>query len=256
MIALPSWIWPLAGALLGLVAGSFLATLVLRWPRGAPLTGRSHCDGCGRVLGVRDLVPLLSFALARGRCRACGAAIDWRHPAIELAAALIGAAAFVVEPSIWGLAGALFGWLLLALLALDAGHYWLPDALTMPLLGLGLLLGRGEMADRLLGAAIGGGALLLVAGIYRLARGRDGLGLGDVKLMAGLGAWLGWPLLPTLLLMAALLGLGLAAWRKLRGAPITHVPLGACLAAAAFPLWLATSISGSASGSVSGLSIL
>lgn len=242
MIAPPFWIWPLAGALLGLVAGSFLATLVLRWPRGERLLGRSRCDGCGRTLGARDLVPLLSFALARGRCRACGAAIDWRHPAIELGGALIGAAAFFVEPSFYGLAGALFGWLLLALLALDAGHLWLPDALTMPLLGLGLLLGRGEMADRLLGAAIGGGALLLVALLYRAVRGREGLGLGDVKLMAGLGAWLGWPLLPPLLLLAALLGLGLAALAAARRQPVRQAPLGACLAAAAFPLWLATSV--------------
>lgn len=235
----PLWLWPLAGALLGLVAGSFLATLVVRWPRGETLWGRSHCDSCGRQLGWSDMLPLLSFVVARGRCRQCHAAINWRHPAIELAAALIGFAAFAVVPGPEGLAGALLGWLLLALLALDAEHLWLPDALTMPLLGAGLLLGQGAMADRLLAAAIGGGALLLIALAYRLVRHRDGLGLGDVKLMAGLGAWLGWQALPLLLLLAALLGLGLAAVRAVQGRPLAAVPLGACLAAAAFPLWLA-----------------
>ncbi len=239
MIAPPPWTWLLAGALLGLVAGSFLATLVVRWPRGESLWGRSHCDGCSRTLRWSELVPLLSFVVARGRCHHCGAAIDWRHPAIELGSALIGIAAFAAEPAPGALAGATLGWLLLALLVLDAEHLWLPDALTMPLLGAGLLMGNGALANRLLGAAIGGGVLLLIALAYRVLRQQEGLGLGDVKLMAGLGAWLGWPILPLLLLLAAVLGLVLAGLRALQGRPLSHIPLGACLAAVAFPLWLA-----------------
>lgn len=239
MTASPLWPWLLAGALAGLVAGSFLATLVVRWPRGETLRGRSRCDGCGRRLGWAQMIPLLSYLMAGGRCRTCHAAIDWRHPAMELAAAVVGMAAFAATAGPSGLAGALFGWVLLALLALDAEHLWLPDALTLPLLAAGLLLGQGDLAGRLVGAAIGGGGLLLIAWVYRLARHRDGMGLGDVKLMAALGAWLGWQMLPLLLLLAALLGLGLAAVAAVRGRPVGQVPLGACLAAAAFPLWLA-----------------
>lgn len=243
-------LWPALGWLLGLIIGSFLATLVLRWPRGESLAGRSRCDSCGAQLSARDLVPLLSFALARGRCRRCGAPIDWRHPAIELTAALVGAFALLAAPGPAGLSAALFGWLLLALLVLDAEHFWLPDALTLPLLALGLLLGPGTIAERLLGAAIGGGGLLAIALFYKALRGREGLGLGDVKLMAALGAWLSPVLIGPLILVAALMGLLLAGGQALRarrrdalpgaaeGQPV-RIPFGACLAAAGFPLWLA-----------------
>nr|WP_255696982.1 A24 family peptidase [Sandaracinobacteroides sayramensis] len=234
-------LWPILGALLGLVAGSFLATLVVRWPRGEGLGGRSRCDSCGKPLGPLELVPLVSALVSRGRCRACGAAIDRRHSLLELAAALIGALAMLASPGTVGLSGALLGWALLALLALDAEHQWLPDRITLPLLALGLWLGAGDFTDRLLGAAIGGGALLLLALGYRALRGRDGMGLGDVKLMAALGAWLGPLLLGPLMLLAALLGLGMALGLHLRGRPLPaggRIPFGACLAAAAFPLWL------------------
>lgn len=249
--ALPfAFLWPALGALAGLIAGSFLATLVLRWPRGDSLGGRSRCDSCGAQLGVKDLVPLLSFVLARGQCRHCGARIDWRHPAIELTAALIGAFALLAVPGPAGFAGALLGWVLLALLVLDAEHFWLPDALTLPLLALGLLLGLGTIAERLLGAAVGGGGLLAVALLYKALRGREGLGLGDVKLLAALGAWLSPALIGPLILLAALMGLALAGWDALRtrgadGSPSAdcgeprRIPFGACLAAAGFPMWLA-----------------
>ena len=234
-------LWPILGGLLGLVAGSFLATLVLRWPQGESLRGRSHCDGCGRQLCAAELVPLLSALLSRGRCRTCGAAINRHHHLIELAAMLIGVLAMLASPGSVGLSGALLGWALLALLALDAEHHWLPDRITLPLLALGLLLGAGDLADRLLGAAIGGGALLLLALAYKALRRREGLGLGDVKLMAALGAWLGPLLLGPLLLGAALLGLMMAAAMKVGGRELPsggRIPFGACLAAAAFPLWL------------------
>lgn len=233
-------IWPLAGALLGLVAGSFLATLVLRWPRGEGLGGRSRCERCRRTLGAADLVPLVSYLAARGTCRACGSAIDWRHPAIEATAALIGAAAMWTAPGLAGLGGALLGWGLLALLVLDAEHFWLPDALTLPLLGLGLLLAPFPVEQRFLGAALGGGAMLAVMLGFKAIRGRDGMGLGDVKLTAALGAWLSPALLPPLILLAALLGLGVAGllWRRRGAEGAQRIAFGACLAAAGFPLWL------------------
>ncbi len=258
-------LWPALGAVTGLIAGSFLATLVLRWPRGDSLGGRSRCDSCDAQLSVADLVPLVSFVLARGRCRHCGARIDWRHPAIELAAAMIGAMALLVMPGPAGFSGALLGWMLLALLVLDAENFWLPDALTMPLLGLGLLLGPATVAERLLGAAIGGGSFLAIALLYKALRGREGLGLGDVKLMAALGAWLSPVLIGPLILLAALMGLVLAGGNALRkpsadappdpakGEP-QRVAFGACLAAAGFPMWLAANGLGIGMGMVFGTS--
>jgi leader peptidase (prepilin peptidase)/N-methyltransferase len=237
-----SWIWAILGGTLGLVAGSFLATLVLRWPAGERLTGRSRCDSCGATLSATELVPLLSWALSGGRCRHCHAAIPTIHPAMELASAAIGALAFLVTPSPLGLAGALFGWTLLALLALDLAHLWLPDRLTLPLLGLGLLFGPGTPVERLVAAGLAGGAFLLLALLYRRLRGRDGLGLGDAKLMAALAAWLSPSMIGPLILVSALVGLALALVRA-RRAPAegaqAPVPFGACLALTAFPLWLA-----------------
>ncbi len=234
--------WPVAGVGAGLIIGSFLATLLRRWPAGRTLGGRSACDGCGRRLGVAELVPLLSYMVQRGRCRGCGTAIDWRHPATEAGCALVGGVALVIVPGVWGFASALLGWALLALLLLDVTHYWLPDRLTWPLLGLGLLLGPAPFAERVLAAAIAGGALLALSLAYRALRGRDGLGLGDVKLATALGAWLSPPLLAPLLLLAAALGLLMALGLRLRRGELAadmRLPFGACLAAAGFPLHLA-----------------
>lgn len=234
-------VWILLGALAGLVAGSFLATLVVRWPRGESLSGRSRCEGCARQLPAIELVPVLSHLASGGRCRQCGSIIPAAHMQIELGSAAIGALALTAVPGPMGFAGALFGWILLALAALDLGHYWLPDRLTMPLLALGLLLGPAPFTDRVLAAAIGGGGLLAVAIIYRRVRGRDGLGLGDVKLMAAIGAWLSPVLLAPLLLLAALCGLASIIVVRLNGRAVAAedpVPFGAFLAAAAFPMWL------------------
>jgi leader peptidase (prepilin peptidase)/N-methyltransferase len=245
MVAL---LWPSLGALLGLVAGSFLATLVIRWPEGQPLSGRSRCDSCGAGVAWADLVPLLGWLALKGRCRACGAAIDPRHPLFEIMAAAIGLLAMLAVPGPQGLWGAVLGWVLLALLALDLQHYWLPDRLTLPLLALGLAGGMGTLPERLLGAATGGGGLLLLALLYRWLRGREGLGLGDVKLMAALGAWLSLGLLGPLLLAASVAGLAFAAvsrWRRTaEDGAVMRVPFGACLALAGFPMWLAANAAG------------
>lgn len=228
----------LSGSLCGLVAGSFLATLVVRWPRGETLSGRSRCDGCGRRLRAAELVPMLSWMALGGRCQSCDTPIDRRHIGLELAAALIGGLAMFAAPGLVGLAGALLGWLLLALIALDSEHYWLPDRITLPLLALGIAFGLGSPGERLLGATIAGGLLLALALGYRRWKGRDGLGLGDVKLGAALGAWLGPLLIGPLFGFAALLGLALAAGRR---TAVPRIPFGACLGVAAFPLWLYSS---------------
>lgn len=248
-------LWPRGGGgfLLGAVVGSFLATLVLRWPQGrSVLTGRSRCDGCARTLGPVELVPLIGFLLLRGRCRTCGAAIDPRHPAIELTAALIGALSLSLVPGLGGgLAGAIFGWMLLALALLDAEHFWLPDAITLPLLGLGLAAAsvarEPSLGDRAIGAAAGYGALALIGFGYAAVRKRKGLGGGDPKLLGAIGAWLGWQALPFVLLAASLAGLGWAALAALGGRTMAaddRLPLGTLMALAAWPIWLWTASTG------------
>ncbi|MDQ2893321.1 MAG: prepilin peptidase [Pseudomonadota bacterium] len=239
--------WPLGLALLGAIVGSFLAALVVRWPQGrSVMRGRSRCDACDCTLEPRDLVPLLSAAVLRGRCRTCGARIDPRHWQIELAALGIGMAAGLVAVGPVAIAGAGFGWMLLALAALDVEALWLPDRLTIPLALGGVTTGligiRPEMIDRLIGGAAGFGSLWLIAFAYRWLRGRDGMGGGDPKLFGAIGLWLGWRTLPAVLLIASLVGLALVLVAQVRGKPIardTALPLGALLAIAAYPAWLA-----------------
>ncbi|WP_448581824.1 prepilin peptidase [Thermaurantiacus sp.] len=250
----PSLALAALGLLLGLVAGSFLATLVLRTPYGLPVTGRSRCDHCQTPLAARDLVPLLAFLARRGRCRYCQAPIPPLHPALEALAGLIGALSLGLLGLPLGLAGALLGWMLLALAALDLRHYWLPDWLTLPLLATGLataaLLEPAALPLRLAAAGLAGSTLWLVRALFFALRGREGLGLGDVKLAAALGTWLSPSHLPPLLLAAALAGLVAAVVirhrRRQRGRephwPV--VPFGACLAVAAWPLWLAAAAGG------------
>jgi leader peptidase (prepilin peptidase)/N-methyltransferase len=237
--------WVAAGAVLGLIAGSFLALLTWRWPQGQAITGRSHCDDCGVVLGPLQLMPVLSFLVQRGRCERCGAAIAPRHLAIELAAAAIGAAMLWRWPGLDGLALAGAGWWLLTLIILDAEHQWLPDVLTLPLIPVALLLPEPllpPLPERLWGAGLGFGSLWLIGAGYGWWRGHEGLGGGDPKLLAGLGAMLGAWALPLLISAAAGVGLGLAGWDALRGRNVTgmtRLPFGALLAGVALiGLWI------------------
>lgn len=243
-------VWAGGGFLLGAVIGSFLATLVIRWPQGHTIsTGRSVCDGCGRVLGIVDLLPLLGFLLRRGRCSTCGAAIDRRHPAIELACAGIGLISFAVAPGVAGAAGAAFGWLLVALGTLDAEHYWLPDPLVAALALVGVAGGLAgadpDLATRLIGGAAGFGALAAIALGYRLLRKRIGMGGGDPKLLGAIGLTLGWTALPLVLFGAASIGLAAVAVRWLNGGAVRRdqeVPFGALMALVAWPLWLVATL--------------
>ena len=245
--ALPFGMGIAFAALIGLVLGSFIATLVLRWPAGRSVLGRSQCDSCQRPLSALDLVPLLSALAGRGRCRICKALIDPFHWRVELGSAGIGIIALTLMPGTAGLLWALFGWLLLPLALLDARHFWLPDRLNA-LLALVVLLLAGPMLgtpllDRWIGALAGGGVLALIAWAYRRARGADGMGGGDPKLVAAIGAWLGWQALPLMLLLASLGGLLWVFATQGKGdQPLARrrVPFGvfACAAAfAAVPLW-------------------
>lgn len=234
------------GAGLGLVAGSFIASVSLRWPQGRGFVrGRSACDACAAPLGALELIPLLSYAAQRGRCRHCGARIDPRHPAIELTAAMLGAVALAAHPGLLGPVTALLGWWLLLIAILDLEHQWLPDVLTLPLAAAGLAAawaGFGPpLPERLAGAAIGWAALVLIALLYRIMRGREGMGGGDPRLMGAIGAWVGAWQLPAILLGAGLFGLVALLVMRLRGeaaSATTRLPLGTLMALAVWPVWL------------------
>jgi leader peptidase (prepilin peptidase)/N-methyltransferase len=228
------------------VVGSFLGTLILRLPVGlAVVTGRSECPNCNGPLGPRDLVPLLSWASARGRCRTCAAPISVFYPFIELAA--IGVALWswsVVEG--WVLwASCFFGWLLLTLAVLDWRHQLLPDKLTLLLVpsgvGVAYFIEPADAIDHIIGAIAGFIAFAAVAWTYRRIRGRDGLGGGDLKLLAGLGAWVGWIGLPTIILLSTFMALATVAARMILGerfAATDRLAFGTYLAAAGWLVWL------------------
>ncbi len=238
----------LAGLLLGAAVGSFLATVVARRGQGglAWAGGRSRCDSCATPLAVRDLLPIVSYLLLGGRCRHCGAAIAPRHLAVEVAAAAIGLASFLLAGWASGAVAALLGWTLLLLSLIDLEEMRLPDLLTLPLLLAGLalsglqggllpLLGLPEPRAALAGAGIAWLALAALAFAYRRLRGRIGLGQGDAKLAAAAGAWLGVTGLPQYFLLSGLLGIALAVALGALRDPQRRVPFGPALGAA---LWL------------------
>ncbi len=240
-----------AGAVLGAIIGSFIATVAVRWPQGQSVAqGRSACDACGAPIGAARLIPVLSFTLQRGRAACCGAAIDRLHPIAELLAVGIGTLSFAFAPDpAHALAGALFGWLLLTLALLDARHGWLPDRLTLTLALAGVAAGLAglapELTDRLIGGAAGFLIFAMIRHGYRLIRHRDGIGGGDVKLFGAIGLWLGWQALPMVLLGAALAGLAWALTPLLRGTAVTmtsSVRFGVFLALAGWSVWMVQAV--------------
>jgi leader peptidase (prepilin peptidase) / N-methyltransferase len=200
--------------------------------------GRSICPGCGATLAARDLVPVLSWLASGRRCRRCGASIPADYAVVEAGAIL----AFLVAAWLGGpwptvLGRALLGAVLVALVVVDLRRQLLPDALVLPLLPLGLLeawLTGGDLVAAGAGAAFGGGLLWLVRVVHRRLRGREGLGLGDVKLMAAGGAWIGPAGIGPALLIAALATLAAVGIAHLLGrgpALAARIPFGPGLAA-------------------------
>jgi leader peptidase (prepilin peptidase) / N-methyltransferase len=226
--------------------GSFLGVLIRRLPEGRPIAWeRSRCEDCGAVLSVPDLVPLFSWLAQRGRCRFCKVRVGWFYPGVELAALAIAIIAAIVDSGTGTWLDCALGWWLLALGWIDARHWLLPDALTLPLviagLGAALAFDPGGLTDRALGAAIGYLALRAIAFLYRKFRGRDGLGEGDAKLLAAAGAWVGASGLPQVVLIAALAGLVAAAGARLAGVRLgatSALPFGPFLALATWLVWL------------------
>lgn len=234
--------------LTGAAMGSFLAAWADRLPRGESIVGpRSRCRSCGVRIGAGDMVPVLSWLWLGGKCRSCGVHIPKRVFYAEVGGmALAVLAIWVAQSPLHMVLGALWLWLLMGLVLSDLAAFRLPDGLTGPLFLTGLLMAwedpSRDLWGALVGAAIGAGAFLVLRIGYRMLRGREGLGLGDVKLMAGIGAGLGAMALPIVTLVAAVLAMGMAGvmalWRGARPEGDLAIAFGAYLAAAAGLVWL------------------
>lgn len=241
----------LAG-LVGLSLGSFLNVVITRLPRREQgWVGRSRCPCCSTRLPWYDNLPLLSYLRLRGRCRFCGAPISCRYPVVELSGCLVSLILWSKFPFDGLLIAYVpFSMALLALSAIDLEHRLLPDAISLPGIGLGLglalVLPHISFLDAASGAVLGGLSLYSVGWIYQKLRGKRGLGGGDVKLMAMIGAFLGAASLPLVIFLSAALGclagfaLAVAQGRWHHGQwRSVSLPYGPFLAAGAFIYLLA-----------------
>jgi len=230
---------PFAGLLLGLIIGSFLNVVILRLPRRMQaeladacaeqrgeqsepppsrwfgldylITPASSCPQCGHSIRAWENIPILSYLLLRGRCSNCQTAISVRYPIVEAATGLLSlliVAHFGPTPA--SLTALLLVWGLVALTVIDLDEQLLPDQLTLPLMWLGLLVNINGMFTDLVSAVVGAAAgylsLWLVFQVFRLLTGREGMGYGDFKLLAVFGAFLGWQMLPLVVLLSSLIG--------------------------------------------------
>jgi len=232
--------------LFGAVIGSFLNVCILRWgaePKQSVVRPASHCPKCGRGLRWFDNVPIVSWLVLRGRCRGCGEAISVQYPLVELATALLWAAlAWRYGFSLEALRAAVFGTLLLGIALTDARAYIIPDEFSLGGLGLGvvfaLLAGRQPLGTALLGAAVGFALLWLVAALGEWMFKQEAMGGGDIKMMAMVGAFLGWQGTLLTVFLGAFIGslifvpLSLVGRKKL-------VPFGVFLAIGAAATYLA-----------------
>ena len=266
------WLAALSLVVLGLLIGSFLNVVILRFPimlfRGWKrdceemvttlpdhpalanmdkpfnlLKPDSHCPKCHAPVRAWQNIPVLSWLLLRGQCASCGTRIGWRYPAVELATALFSALLLLVFPWGWQLAAMLvFTWLLISMAVIDIDHQILPDTMTLGLMWLGLAINTQGLFTDLTSAvwgAIGGyGLLWSVFWLFKLATGKEGMGYGDFKLLAALGAWLGVQSLPLIILLSSVVGavVGIAGILLQGRDKNVPIPFGPYLAAAG---WIA-----------------
>ena len=224
-------------AVLGAMVGSFLNVCIYRLPIGKSIVWpASACTNCGRLLAWFENVPIVSWTLLRGRCRTCKKPISGRYPLVESLTALMFAAAFwYYGPSWLFLSRILFGCALIVLFAIDLEHHLLPNLITLPGIVVGFALsfvsGPGWI-DSLIGIIVGGGVLYAIAEIYYRVRHEEGLGMGDVKMLAMIGAFVGWKLTLVTLMMASFAGsmIGLAFILTQRGGMKYALPFGTFLA--------------------------
>jgi leader peptidase (prepilin peptidase)/N-methyltransferase len=252
----------LAALLFGLLIGSFLNVVVYRLPVMAQreldnyiaheagqelphqdrfnlMVPRSACPHCGHRISALENIPIVSWLFLRGKCSSCKAPISARYPVVEAVTGLLSAVLVWNLGSGWlGLAGLVFTYFLVAMTLIDYDTKTLPDDLTYPLLWLGLLINLNgtivPLRDAVIGAMAGYVSLWAVYWLFKLVTGKEGMGYGDFKLLAALGAWMGWAMLPTIIILSslvgALVGISLIVFaRRDRNNPI---PFGPYLAAA------------------------
>ncbi len=224
-------------ALLGLSVGSFLNVCVHRLPRGESLVRpASRCPHCGYVLRWYDNIPVLSYALLRGRCRQCRGGIAFRYPALELTTLAV----FLVHGAVFGWSGLLvvrllFACALVVLFAIDLEHHLLPDVITLPGIVAGLAASLAfppGIVSAVIGVLAGGGVLWLIGEAYFRYSGQEGMGGGDVKMLAMIGAFLGWKLVLVTLVLSSVAGsvIGLLVIALKRGGMKYALPYGTFLA--------------------------
>lgn len=240
----PFWLILVYVGVFGLIVGSYLNVLIHRLPQGmSTVKPRSRCPVCEAPIRALDNLPVLSFLLLRGRCRSCGAKISWRYPLLELATALLFVACVIAYGlSLQALMAAVFCCLMVALAMIDMDHMILPDKITWPGIAVGLLfhalfvvvygLSWRHMLGPLFGAALGGGLPLAIWALWWLIRKEEGLGLGDAKMMALIGAFLEWKALLVAFFFAVLAGsiVGLALMSRSGEGLRTRLPFGTFLA--------------------------
>ena len=248
--------------LLGLCVGSFLNVVIHRLPRMmelewqaqcADLRGespspsealslarpRSRCPACGHQITALENIPIISYLILRGKCSKCAAPISRRYPVVEAATGLLSAyAAWHFGPTPQAVGALIILWALIALTAIDCDTQLLPDSITLPLLWIGLALNlAGAYADissAVIGAMAGYLTLWSVYWLFKLATGKEGMGYGDFKLLAALGAWMGWQMLPVIILLSSIVGaiVGISLIVFSRHGRNTPIPFGPYLAAA------------------------
>ena len=232
-------VFPWFALVFGLCIGSFLNVVIHRLPKmmerewraqcaelasqpqseEPPLglvTPRSRCPSCGHGITALENIPLLSWAFLRGKCSGCGARISARYPLVELLAGLAAAyCAWRFGPTMAAVGAALFVWFTIALAFIDQETGLLPDDLTLPLVWIGLLVNLGgafvPLRDAVIGALAGYLSLWLIYWAYKLATGKEGMGYGDFKMNAAVGAFLGWKMLPLVILLSSVVGLAFGA---------------------------------------------
>jgi leader peptidase (prepilin peptidase)/N-methyltransferase len=251
-----------AAGLLGLCVGSFLNVVIHRLPRMmerewqaqcADLRGeppspsevlslarpRSRCPACGHQITALENVPIISYLILRGKCSNCAAPISLRYPIVEAATGLLSAyAAWHFGPTPQAVGALIMLWALIALTAIDYDTQLLPDSITLPLLWIGLALNLAgayvDLSSAVIGAMAGYLTLWSVYWLFKLTTGKEGMGYGDFKLLAALGAWMGWQMLPVIILLSSIVGaiVGISLIAFSRHGRNTPIPFGPYLAAA------------------------
>jgi leader peptidase (prepilin peptidase) / N-methyltransferase len=252
----------------GLVIGSFLNVVILRYPASllhdwrcqcrelleldppeedvppGIAKSRSHCPKCKKTIAWYDNIPVLSWIVLGRKCRHCGTSISFRYPLVELTTGILSAVIiWHFGPTAEGLAALVLTWALIAATGIDIDYHLLPDQITLPLLWLGLALNLffglfASLEDAVIGAIAGYGVLWLVYHGFRLTTGKEGMGYGDFKLLAALGAWMGWQVLPIIILGASLVGavIGISLMIAMKRGKEIPIAFGPYLAAAG---WIA-----------------